>query len=222
MRLVNANYGLDFQFVEGVPEILVLETEALFRDIAQQLWNQCSGEEGEFILSDRKILKLDKKVSFIANPFELDFKNRKICSALYSKMTEIGNEKVLEKSVLNAGLINLIEMIASSVNYPGITLELDFAWADLFKLYDVKIEAPENFLLRLIEYMKVMASLCGINCFCFLNLKNYLSKEELLIFYKEASYNKINLLLIESFESEHIGQEHITIIDKDLCVIRKI
>ena len=221
MRLVNANYCLDFQFIEGIPEILVLESEFIFRNIAEELWNQCSGGDGAFVLSDGKTLKIDRYANFISNPFEIDFKNRKICAALYSKMSEIGNEKVFEKSTINAEMIKVIEEIATSVNYPGITFRLDFDWTDLFKLYDVKIESPGNFLSRLIEYIKVMSNLCGIKCFCFLNLKNYLSQEEILNFYQEASYNKVILLLIESFESQKIGQEHITIVDKDFCVIRK-
>ena len=222
MKLVNAAYGLGFDFQEAIPEVLVLENKTAFREVAGDLWNQCNGEEGNFILSDGKILKLDKHMAVISNPFDLDFQNRKITTALFSKMSKIGVEKAYEKSTLNSQIINLIEEIADSVNYTGITLQLDFDWNDLFKMYGVKIEAPENFLLKLIEYIKVMSSLCGISIFCFYNLKTYLSQEELLLFYKEAVYNKINLFLIESFESERIGQEHVTIVDKDLCVITKI
>ena len=89
-------------------------------------------------------------------------------------------------------------------------------------MYSVKIEAPDIFLIRMIEFIKVMTCLCGISLFCFYNLKSYLSEDELLLFYKEADYNKVSLLLIESFESKQLDVEHITIIDKDLCVIKKI
>ena len=222
MKLVNAVHGLEIDFKEGTPEVLILENEISFRNIAGEIWKQCNGEDGDFVLSNGKILKLDKHMVVISNPFDLDFQNRKVTSALYAKMSQIGSEKVAEKSLLNTQMINLIENITDSINYTGITFQLDFDWNDLFKMYSVKIEAPDNFLIRMIEFIKVMTCLCGISLFCFYNLKSYLSEDELLLFYKEADYNKVSLLLIESFESKQMDGEHITIIDKDLCVIKKI
>ena len=222
MKLVNAAYGLEIDFNEGIPEVLILENEISYRNIAGEIWKQCNGEDGEFVLSDGKILKLDKHMVVISNPFDLDFQNRKVISALYAKMSQIGSEKVVEKSLLNTQMINLIEDITDSINYTGITFQLDFDWNDLFKMYSVKVESPDNFFIRIIEFIKIMSCLCGISIFCFYNLKNYLSEEELLLFYQEADYNKVNLFLIESFEAKPIDNEHTTIIDKDLCVIKKI
>ena len=222
MKLVNADYGLEIEFQEGKIEVLVIESVTAYRDITGMLWNQCTGESGNFLLSDGKILKIDKYMTVIGNPFDLDFQNRKITTALFHIMSKIGNEKVEEKALLNSQMIHLLENISASVNYSGIGFQLDFEWNDLFKMYGVKIDVSDNFLLRIIEYTKVMSSLCGIFVFCFFNLKNYLTQEELLLFYKEAEYNKLKIILIESFESEHIKNEHITIVDKDLCVIKKI
>lgn len=88
-------------------------------------------------------------------------------------------------------------------------------------MYGVKIENQEGFLSQIIEYMKVISEMCGISLLCFVNLKKYLSKTELLDLYKNKEYNKTNILLIESSESELIDEEHITIIDKDRCVIER-
>lgn len=221
MRLVNAEYGLDILFREDNVEVLILEDKRVMRNLVEELWKQCAGEEGSFVLSEHKILKLDKHIEIIINPFGIDFQSRKIMSALFAKMTAAANEKISEKNRMNYEQINILDNISNSLNYSGITYQLDFAWPDFFKMYGVKIEKPENFLLRLIEYMKVVSELCGISLFCFVNLKSYLNKEEMMDLYKNAEYNKVRILLIESCESEIIDSEHVTIIDKDRCLIER-
>ena len=50
-----------------------------------------------------------------------------------------------------------------------------------------------------------------------MNLKQYLTKEELLEFYKYATYNSIKLIMIESTRYDYINDyEKIVIIDKSL------
>lgn len=221
MKLVHAKYGLEISFKEGIPEILVLEDSNIMRILVAELLDQCSGNEGNFVLSDEKLLKIDKAVEMIMNPFALDFQNKKITSALFSKMMMIGNEKLIEKSEINHELINLLEDISSRINYSAITYQLEFNWQDLFKIYGVKIEKTGDFLEDIIEYMKAVSEFCGISVLCFVGLKNYLNHEELLDFYKAARYNKVALLLIESNEKEQLEMEHVTIIDRDQCFIQK-
>lgn len=221
MKLVHAKYGLEISFKEGIPEILVLEDPNIMRILVAELLDQSSGNEGNFVLSDEKLLKVDKAVEMIMNPFALDFQNKKITSALFGKMMMIGNEKLIEKSEINHELINLLEDISSRINYSAITYQLEFNWQDLFKIYGVKIEKTGDFLEDLIEYMKAVSEFCGISVLCFVGLKNYLNHEELLDFYKAARYNKVALLLIESNEKEQLEIEHITIIDRDQCFIQK-
>lgn len=221
MKLVNSKYGLNITFQDNDVQVLVLENPCVMREIIEELSWQCAGEEGGFVLSDGKILKLERHLDLIMDPFALDFQNRKITTGLFSKMSAIGNEKILAKNHINSSLLNIIDDISSSVNYSGITYQLDFAWSDLFKIYGVKIEAPQDFLVRIIEYMKVLFEFCGISVFCFVNLKNYLTSEELLQLYESVRYNKLRILLIESVETDVLEGEHVMIIDDDLCLIEK-
>ena len=68
MRLVNASYGLDFMFSEGVAEVLVIENTSAFRHIASDLWNQCVGSDGSFVLSNNTVL-YKKQASSILTAF---------------------------------------------------------------------------------------------------------------------------------------------------------
>ena len=136
-------------------------------------------------------------------------------------MSAVANELVEEKNKINIELINILDDVSSSINYSGVVYQLDFSWSELFKMYGVKIDAPEDFQTRVMEYMKIISELCNISIFCFVNLKNYLKREEIIDLYKNAEYNKIKLLMIESNEKAMIDSEHMTIIDNDLCVISK-
>lgn len=221
MRFVNAHYGINLELEESNPQIIVLENRTVMREIVEELWNQCSGLEGSFVLSENRTLKLEKNMELVINPFSIDFQNRKIISALYTKMSVAANEQIEEKCQVNSDIINMLDLISSSVNYSGITYQLDFPWTDLFKMYGVKIDVPEDFISRIIEYMKIVSELCGISIFCFVNLKSYLTDEEIMDLYKNSEYNKIKLILIEPNETEIIESEHLLIIDRDQCLIDK-
>ena len=110
----------------------------------------------------------------------------------------------------------LIESIDYSIEYnnmPDIN--------SLLKIFEIKLKPDyDSVLEKIIEYIKVVNRFLNINSFVFLNLKSYLTNDELEPFYKDCFYNKINLLLIESSLSEHrLDCEKYRIIDKDLCEI---
>ena len=86
---------------------------------------------------------------------------------------------------------------------------------------DIRIENfYSNLLEKLTDYIAAEAELLGTKCFIFVNLKQFLSYEELAELYKFAYYAKVYLLLLEgSFtESRHESEKHY-IIDNDLCEI---
>ena len=92
----------------------------------------------------------------------------------------------------------------------------------MFKIYNIKIEeTQETLLISLIEYLKILVNYCGIKIVSFINLKSYLSEEEILELYKYSNYNKIQLLLIESTERTILQNEMVHIVDADKCIINK-
>lgn len=184
--------------------------------------NQCNGNDGDFLLSEEKTLKIDKLMCTIINPFSIDFNNKKIISALYNNLAQNANDFIEEKAKINASIIALLDDIIDKEDYPNIDYTLDFSWNDLFKIYNIKInDVPETLLICLIEYLKVLINYCGIKVVGFINIKSYLSEEEILELYTYASYNKIQLILIESTERTILPNEIVHIVDADKCIINK-
>ena len=75
---------------------------------------------------------------------------------------------------------------------------------DLYKLYGVQLETDGSSTLeKLMDYIKIMSSLCGIHMMIFVNLKDYLSENQIKELYKTVFYYKMNLLLIEAHQRDH-------------------
>ena len=72
---------------------------------------------------------------------------------------------------------------------------------------------------KIINYIKILSSLTKFNTIVFLNLKAFLDDWELKEVYKIAFYNKIHIVLIESYLYDKLDSENTTVFDKDLCVI---
>ena len=96
--------------------------------------------------------------------------------------------------------------------------EIDFA--SLFKAFGIKYEVlEENFLERLVRYMRIVERLLKKKLFVLVNLRSYLSNQQIDELIKEATYQEIQLLLIETCARDCIEGVTRYIIDKNGCEI---
>ena len=210
MKLVNSKYNLDIEFEENII------------DVIQNLILQLKGDEGDFVLSAEKNVKFDKVVEFIANPFEIDFNNKKIATKLFEQLTAVASECVEKYNFINGKIVGTLDDICSKIEYSNVEYNLEYEWKSIFKLYNVRIGENYNSLYEKIEeYVKVLADILHIKLLIFLNIKEYLTEEEINNLQKICFYKKIFLLLIESEERFALDNEKTFIIDKDRCLIVK-
>lgn len=223
MKIVNTNIGIDIDLSNNAVDMLVIENPNVLSSVIYVFMEQIKDKEGNFVLSDGdKILDLDKKAEIIFNPFEIDLNSKKIITKLYERMQANGNDTfLLEKNELISELGNIIEKI--SLNIPSVALEYDYekVWNEIFKFMGVRVQNAYGSLIEsIINYINLLNDLCGVNLFIFVNLKSFVAFDEIVELYKYALYNNINLLMIESKESEKKSdKERIHIIDKDRCYI---
>lgn len=222
MKLVNSKYNLSMEWEENKSTTLIVENKDNMLNIINNLINQLSGQEGDFVLSDEVKVKWEKQVDFILEPFTINFNNKKILSKLYEQMFDVSKDEIEDYNSINNVIINAIDKVTQRVEYNNIVYNLDFDWKNIYKLYDVKIgEDYDNLSEKIEEYIKIIADVLHIKLVIFLNLKEYLSKIELENIQQICFYKKINLLLLESEEREKIENEKTFIIDKDRCLIVK-
>ena len=203
--------------------ILVIENPKALVGIIDDILKQTRGENGELIMSDNgEILDMSKELDFVANIFDMNINDRKILNKVYGKLNDIAysSDYYLNTNSTLTDLSKYIQSITDELSYP-IYYNVDTNISGRIKALNVKLaEEYDSLLEQVINYITVVKEFCSVSCFVFLNLRSYLTKEELEEFYKHLFYNKINVLLIENYQRERICDcEVFRIIDEDLCEI---
>lgn len=223
MKLVHPLLEQQIMFSENNVNVLVIENRKFMSEFVQEFNNQINGLEGRFVLSDSgKEAKIDKKVEIIIDYFNIDFNNKKIRNKLYKFMLETAmNEEFYVKTTeVKNTILKYLYDIEEKIEFE-LTNDEEFDITLIFKAINVKFEVNElSFSEKLVEYLKLLSNLGTIKIFILINLKSFVSDEELKEIYKYTIYNKLNLLLIENMESNaHFQEEVVHIVDEDLCEI---
>ena len=223
MMLTCAEYNLTVELRENQVVVLILESPGCMCKMVNNLRCQCEGGEGMFVLSESgTIMKIEKYMGLVVDPFSLRFNERKYLNKLYGQLEQYAVDHMERKEIIHAEIVLLLDYILRSSPYDGIEFNLELDWTELFKIYNVHFQEPEGELEQQItEYIKLLAHLTEVKVLCLVNIKSFVSEEGLEEIYQMAFYNKVQLILIEKVECERRPDEKIFIIDRDECLILK-
>ena len=149
--------------------------------------------------------------------FDFGFDSKKystdITKYILSNIEQYDSENILK---VYSKLCKLIDKELSKSELP-ISVSIDEGIKNIIKMFKLKINQKDDLLDNLFLIIDLEVALNTNKILCFMNLKQYLTKEELLEFYKYATYNSIKLIMIESTRYDYINDyEKIVIIDKSL------
>lgn len=223
MKLVHPLLEKQILFDENNINVFVIENRKFMAEFIQEMNTQINGSEGRFVLSDSdKEIKIDKGVELIIDYFNIDFNSKKIITKLYKNMQEIAldEEFYIETIGIKNKILEYLYNIEEKIEFE-ITNDEEIDITSVFKAINVKFEINElNFTEKIVEYIKLLNNLGAIKVFLLINLKSFVSENEISEIYKYFIYNKINVLLIETVEPNKKNDvENVYIIDKDLCEI---
>lgn len=222
MKLVHPDYERQIEFKENQVIVWVIESPIHFQKIVQELLWQCNGEEGNFVLSDGdKLLRIDKTVELIINPYAITVNQRKILNKIYSDIAEVASQS--EYYMKTQACFSVLEQYLSEIEQE---MTYDFIWNSdqninqLLKAFDVRLDEMEgNMLERVIQYISVLANVLNVSVIVLVNIKSYLDETEILELYKSVKYMKVYLILLENKEMQPVSGELKMILDKDGCEI---
>ena len=84
-------------------------------------------------------------------------------------------------------------------------------------MFKLKINQKTDLLDNLLLIIDLEVALSSNKILCFMNLKQYLTKEEIREFYKYATYNSIRVIMIESSKYDYFNDyEKVIVIDQSL------
>jgi len=221
--LTNVNLNTPINIHEGLPNILVVENKHLFYNLINDLIKQAEGNDGDWILSENsKIYSISKTTNVIADFFHLNLNSKPILSKLYSNLKDISTQSdfYMDTITLKQSMVEYFEKINSELMLP-VEIDTEFDITSIFKMLNVRFSETD---VELVESINVMSSilrdLAGYKIVVLINFLDYLSEEEIDIFYRDLNYNKYSVLLIENkWNKIKRDGENIFIIDDDLCEI---
>lgn len=223
MKLVYQELVPLMELEENKVTVLIVEDPVTFRKLTMALYNQVNGEDGNWVLSvNGKVLSLEKQMSLLTDFLNFDYNTRKVLTALYNELQllAVDEKNFLDTAAFKSSILAYVDNLLTQVDYPLI-MDEDFKLNDLFKLVNVRFESNEADLLeKLVDYLEVCGRFLKLKVVGFVNLKSFLSIQELEQLYQEAFYKKIQLFLLEPREALKNENEKIVIIDNDLCVVK--
>lgn len=202
---------------EGKINVLVVENPVALRNLVKSIVEFNS----DVVLSDDyKPVELSKHMEFINNIFDVNFISKNITSKINNEINSLSLSFQKEINELYEALNSFGSIISSNLDFPATfsyVQEFDRVTKMLNFTFDTDgMDIPE----KLLEYMNICRKFYGKKVFVFLNLKCFFSCDELTSFYKNIAYEGYRILLIESYDANHINEfENTVVIDSDLCII---
>lgn len=174
-------------------------------------------EEVECFDKDNNEVKLSNKIRMFTEYFNFDFDSKKysadITKYVLSNIEQYDSENILKVYSKLCKLINK-ELYKLELS---ISISSDEGIENIIKMFKLRINQKEDLLDNLLLIIDLEVVLNSNKILCFMNLKQYLTKEELLEFYKYAVYNSVKIIMIESTKYDYLKDyENIIVIDQNL------
>lgn len=221
MRIIYSKYGIDLYLEENKITTIVIENPLVMSEVIRNISRQVNGEDGEWILSEQdKIFSVEKSGIFLDNPLMVNSNEKRILTRLYKELSEQANTLMYEDYTrINSYIVSFLERLLDTVPY-HLDMEVDMDLTGILKLYGVKIESEGVSVLEaLLDYLRALSCICNIRVAFILNVKQFLTLEEVRQLYEFCFYEKMYLINLEGQKNYNLEQEKCVIIDKDLCII---
>ena len=126
-------------------------------------------------------------------------------------------EKNIDKIVKEYSKVyDSISNIVNLIDIP-ITIKNDFDFESIIKSFKFEVNFFDNLLNNLIDLLEVKLNLSKEKIYVFINLKSYLSNEDLLELYKYIFAKNINSIFIDTNKYDDLNDNvNKIIIDTDL------
>lgn len=165
------------------------------------------------------IIDVSKHSIFIDNILSLELNNKKSLTQMYKLIEKdcIGENEKEIFAMINSYYMKLIDSISLQYDIP-LTYNDNLEIHDIISIASLKCRENSDFFDNLISFIK-STKLSNNFCILFsLNLLDFLTNEEILLFKKEIEYLNITIINISSHIYSNNVDKNI-IIDEDLCEI---
>ncbi len=219
--IVHTQSNIKIDIKDGRISVLVIENPIMMRDLLTELGEQSQGGAGGFVLSvDYEPVPVNKNLILVKDPLHINCNEKKILTKIYQNIAD--EEKTIyhpERDNFEKAYLVYMKELCLLSPLP-LVYDEKLSLEELLKCAHVLIEhSTGSFAEDIWHYIKVMSDLLSTKVFVFVNLKCYMSTEELDLLYQQCSYEQKSLLLIESHDTPPHPDEKKYIVDSDGCMI---
>lgn len=198
---IKANYiEHTINFRKEEINVLEIENKKMFFRFVNDLYRLKNGEiVEELIFYDSNYEEINmRSFQIITNYFDLELDSKKLLTDCNKLMLEkLDDNDINELSKIYKKVISKMSDILSKSELPLI-LENEFNPDIFFKIIKTTIKRENELLSNILNLIDIKRLLRNQQIIIFVNLKEYLSNQEIAELYKYAIYNEVSIILIDS------------------------
>lgn len=213
MRLVFSGFENSLELEAGEASVFEIENAALFARMAASLKSGCGRyalEPYSFWDEEREIMPKDA-LMLISDPMSLPWDDKGFLSAVMKQVErELLEDEELRMEVegIERALRQRLELLDMGFNADiGFALEWDLKRYLKFLGFGIAFQEEKTFLDNLLNFLSYVLDAGCKKVICFVNLKTFLTKNELEQLYEHIFFLKLKVLLLEN-KHDNSSYEH--------------
>ena len=205
-----------------VNSIEILNNNYFYR-LTNLVYKYSNNQETEefYFTENNEEIKLNKKIRIITNYYDFDFNNKKYINELIKNISNNTDDNILLK--LNNNYNKLYKVLSSLINSVDLNFKVDindeFSINEILNNFNLSIPSKDNLLDNLILLIDIEKQFNINKILVFINLKDYLSREDIIEFEKYCIYNNMYVILFDNSKYKNNSYEKKFIIDNDLSEV---
>lgn len=223
MKLVIAGLDSPVRIEPGCATVLEVENSGLFARIARSLQSGMGADSLEpYTLWEEGGAELNPKNSllFVSDPLNLPWDNKSLIGEVMKRIEaeyladeDLRQQVELAEQSLAASLFSLSMGLDSTYSF-GI--DWDFKRYLSMLGFRAKVQIEESFLDNLVNFLSLVLDSGSNKLLVFVNLKTFLTKNELSSLYDHLFYTQLPVLLLENVKDSSVFQhERKRVVDQD-------
>lgn len=211
------------ELAAGDVSVLEIHNSVLFTRVCQSL----SSQKGECAIEPYSVwddagneLSSSQTLLYVGDPFKLPWDDK----ALVGELRSLLENMVFEDEPARQRIESLATQLSSAITQMGFQVEGDYHFALEWELqrylkafnFSVEYDPDVSLLDNVIKFIDFVADVMADKVIVFINLKIFLSENELTRLYERIFFRNVKLLLLESVKDE-IVRHHETklVVDQD-------
>ena len=213
MRLVFSGFEYPLELEAGETSVFEIENGALFARVASSLKSGCGRyalEPYSFWDEEREIMPKDA-LMLISDPMSLPWDDKGFLSAVMKQVERefLEDEELrMEVEGIEGALRQRLELLDMGFNADiGFALEWDLKRYLKFLGFGIAFQEEKTFLDNLLNFLSYVLDAGCKKVICFVNLKTFLTKNELEQLYEHIFFLKLKVFLLEN-KHDNSSYEH--------------